>query len=136
LSRRWVEERRRDVYWRMAKKMGYRSRAAFKLIQMDEKYHVFDGVKRVVDLGAAPGGWLQVAAEAVGSDGVVVGVDLKPIEPLDLPNVRTIVGDITPGPPSGRLRSSSGLVETPFSSSSRGLRFPGSSGRSGRGSSS
>ena len=95
MSRRWAEERRRDVYWRMAKKMGYRSRAAFKLIQMDEKYRVFDGVKRVVDLGAAPGGWLQVAAEAVGSDGVVVGVDLKTIEPLDLPNVRTIVGDIT-----------------------------------------
>ena len=95
MSRRWVEERRRDVYWRMAKEMGYRSRAAFKLIQIEERYGIFDGVSRVVDLGAAPGGWLQVAAENIGPDGMVVGVDLREIQPLDLPNVRTIVGDIT-----------------------------------------
>jgi len=78
----------------MAKEEGYRSRAAYKLKQMDERFHFFKGARYVLDIGAAPGGWLQVASEAVGENGLVVGVDQNPIEYLELGNVETIVGDI------------------------------------------
>jgi len=78
----------------MAKEEGYRSRAAYKLKQMDERFHFFRGARYVLDIGAAPGGWLQVVSEAVGEGGLVVGVDLRPIEYLELGNVETIVGDI------------------------------------------
>ena len=78
----------------MAKKLGYRSRAAFKLLQLDRRYGLFERGDVVVDLGAAPGGWLQVAAERVGAGGFVLGVDLNPIAPLDRENVRTIQADI------------------------------------------
>ena len=94
MSRRWIAERRRDPYHRRAKEEGYRSRAAFKLKQLDERFRFLDGAKHVLDIGAAPGGWLQVAAEAVGEDGLVVGVDIERIAPLGLDNVKTIVGDI------------------------------------------
>lgn len=95
MSRRWREERRRDYYRRMARRQGYRSRAAFKLKEMDERFGLFKDAKVVLDLGAAPGGWLQVASEAVGRKGLVIGVDLKPIKPLGLENVKTVVGDIS-----------------------------------------
>ena len=78
----------------MAKEEGYRSRAAYKLKQLDDRFHLFKGARYVLDIGAAPGGWLQVASEAVGEDGLVVGVDQNPIENLELDNVETIVGDI------------------------------------------
>ena len=94
MSRRWLAERRRDPYHRRAKEEGYRSRAAFKLKQLDERFGFLDGAKYVLDIGAAPGGWLQIVAEAVGEDGLVVGVDLEKIAPLGLDNVKTIVGDI------------------------------------------
>jgi len=79
----------------MAKKLGYRSRAAFKLKQIDERFRILKNVKNVLDLGAAPGGWLQVVAEEIGEDGFVLGVDLKQVETLDFKNVETIIGDIT-----------------------------------------
>jgi len=94
MSRRWKAERRRDPYRRMARRRGYRSRAAFKLKEMDKRFGLFKGARVVLDLGAAPGGWLQVASEAVGKRGLVIGVDLKPIRPLGLENVRTVVGDV------------------------------------------
>ena len=94
LSRRWIAERRRDPYHRMAKEQGYRSRAAFKLKQLDRRFGFLDGAKYVLDIGAAPGGWLQVAAEAVGEGGLVVGVDLEKIANLGLDNVKTFVGDV------------------------------------------
>ena len=78
----------------MAKEQGYRSRAAFKLIQLNERFGFFRGVKYILDLGASPGGWLQVASEVVGPNGLVLGVDLKKIQDMDLENVKTIVGDI------------------------------------------
>lgn len=87
-------ERKREHYYRLAKRMGYRSRAAFKLLQLSKRYGILKEGNVVVDLGAAPGGWLQVAAEEVGSEGFVLGVDLQPIKPLGLPNVKTIVADI------------------------------------------
>ena len=94
MSSRWIHERKDDYYYNKAKEEGYRSRASYKLKQIQERFGVFDSAERVVDLGAAPGGWLQVAAEYVGEDGLVVGVDLLPIEPLGLGNVVTIVGDV------------------------------------------
>ena len=95
MPRRWLEEHRRDHYYRLAKKEGYRSRAAFKLLQASRKYKLIKRGDTVVDLGAAPGGWIQVATTLVGDKGYVLGVDLNPIEKLDRPNVDTIVADIT-----------------------------------------
>jgi 23S rRNA (uridine2552-2'-O)-methyltransferase len=94
MSRRWLTERKNDPYHKRAKEEGYRSRSAYKLKQMDDRFHFFRGARYVLDIGAAPGGWLQVASEAVGEDGLVVGVDQNPIEYLELGNVETIVGDI------------------------------------------
>ena len=92
MSKNWMQERRRDYYYRKAKQLDYRSRASFKLMQLDERFSLFKEGMTVVDLGAAPGGWLQVAAERVGPRGRVIGVDLQPIEPLE--GVRTIKGDV------------------------------------------
>ncbi|MHA1594506.1 MAG: RlmE family RNA methyltransferase [Candidatus Baldrarchaeia archaeon] len=90
-----MKRRRRkpDYYYLKAKREGYRSRAIYKLEQIDRKYRVFDGVKRVLDLCCAPGGWLQYSLKRVGKDGVVVGVDIVDISPL--PGVVFIKGDIT-----------------------------------------
>ncbi|MDD1770348.1 MAG: RlmE family RNA methyltransferase [Methanomassiliicoccales archaeon] len=92
MSKRWLADRRRDPYYRKAKQLDYRSRASFKLIQIDDKFHLLRPGAVVTDLGAAPGGWLQVAAERVGPKGKVVGVDLQPIEPIE--GVITIQGDM------------------------------------------
>lgn len=97
MSRRWITERRREPYHRMAKEQGYRSRAAFKLKQLNSRFGFLDGARYVLDMGAAPGGWLQVASEVVGDRGLVVGVDLESVKPLGLNNVMTIVGDVTDG---------------------------------------
>jgi len=90
-----VQERKRDYYYKKAKEERYRSRAAYKLLQAIEKYHFIKNGDVVVDLGAAPGGWVQAARKIVGSKGFVLGVDLKPIEPFPDRNVRTIIGDIS-----------------------------------------
>jgi len=81
---------RRDYFYRKAKDEGYRSRAAFKLKQINEKFGIIKKGDTVVDLGAAPGGWLQVAKELSG--GKVIGVDILPIEKIE--GVETIKGDI------------------------------------------
>ncbi|MFW5955868.1 MAG: SAM-dependent methyltransferase [Halorhabdus sp.] len=88
---------RRDEYYNRAKQEGYRARSAYKLQQLDETANLLGEDRTVVDLGAAPGGWLQVAAERVGSEGRVVGVDRQRIDPLEDPDatVETIRGDIT-----------------------------------------
>ncbi|WP_318567819.1 23S rRNA (uridine(2552)-2'-O)-methyltransferase [Salinigranum marinum] len=88
----------KDKYYNKAKQEGYRARSAYKLKQLDADAGLFGPGNTVVDLGAAPGGWLQVAAEAVGPQGRVVGVDLQRIEPLDVDHdhvVETIRGDMT-----------------------------------------
>ncbi len=92
MSKNWMQERRRDYYYRKAKQLDYRSRASFKLIQLNDRFNLFKPGMTVVDLGAAPGGWLQVVAERVGPKGKVIGVDLQPIEPIE--GVQTIKGDI------------------------------------------
>lgn len=94
MSERWLERLRRDPYYKRAKEEGYRSRAAYKLKQAVKKYGFIKPGDVVVDLGAAPGGWLQVAREIVGDKGFVLGVDIKEIEPLDYENIYTLVGDI------------------------------------------
>jgi len=83
-----------DAAWRRAKDEGLRSRAALKLREIDGKFRVFRHGGRVLDLGCWPGGWLQVAAAAVGERGRVVGVDLLAVDKLDLANVATLVGDL------------------------------------------
>jgi len=90
-----MQERKRDYYYKKAKEEKYRSRAAYKIFQVAEKYHFMKNGDVVVDLGAAPGGWVQAARKIVGSRGFVLGVDLKSIEPFPQSNVRTIIGDIT-----------------------------------------
>ncbi|MFZ0966120.1 MAG: RlmE family RNA methyltransferase [Candidatus Bathyarchaeia archaeon] len=94
MPKAWIQERKRDYYYRKAKEEKYRSRAAYKLFQAIEKYHFIKNGDVVVDLGAAPGGWVQAARKIVGTKGFVLGVDLKPIEPFPRSNVRTIIGDI------------------------------------------
>ncbi|MDF9747248.1 23S rRNA (uridine(2552)-2'-O)-methyltransferase [Natrinema salsiterrestre] len=86
----------KDHYYNKAKQEGYRSRAAYKLKQLDQLENVIDGGDTVVDLGAAPGGWLEVAAEAVGPNGNVIGVDFQRIKDFDdHDNVETLRGDMT-----------------------------------------
>jgi 23S rRNA (uridine2552-2'-O)-methyltransferase len=94
LPNRWLRERRRDPYYRRAKEEGYRSRAAFKLLQVNKKYNFVKKGNVVVDLGAAPGGWTQVASHIVGDKGFVLGVDHRKMQILNLKNVKTIVADI------------------------------------------
>ncbi len=84
----------RDTYFKRAKKEGYRSRAAYKLLELNQKYRLFKRGDRVVDLGAAPGGWLQVIAQVIGNEGKAVGVDLQPIEAFREKNIVVIQGDI------------------------------------------
>jgi 23S rRNA (uridine2552-2'-O)-methyltransferase len=74
-----LSEARHDLYRKLAKEQGYKSRAAFKLIEANEKYEFIRLGGRVVDLGSAPGGWLQVASKLVGPTGKVVGVDVSPV---------------------------------------------------------
>jgi len=94
LPGRWLRERRKDHYYRMAKRRGLRSRAAYKLMQIQKKYHLISPGDVVVDLGAAPGGWLQVARDIVGGAGFTLGVDIKEIRPLGWENVKTLQLDI------------------------------------------
>src|SRR5437867_9828750 len=90
----WIQKRKKDQYYRLAKVRGYRSRAAYKLLQTVRTYELIKPGQKVVDLGCNPGGWLQVSREIVGPEGLVVGVDLKPAEPVGYGNVKTLNVDI------------------------------------------
>jgi 23S rRNA (uridine2552-2'-O)-methyltransferase len=81
-STRWLQRQLNDPYVVEAKRRGFRSRAAFKLLQLDEKYGFLKRGAKVVDLGCAPGGWCQVAVERVGPSGGVVGLDYLPTDPI------------------------------------------------------
>lgn len=81
-STRWLERQLNDPYVRRAKAEGYRSRAAYKLIELDERFGFLKGARRVVDLGVAPGGWSQVVKRRLPS-ATVVGIDLLPVDPID-----------------------------------------------------
>ncbi len=95
LPKTWVRERKKEHYYRKAKKEKLRSRAAYKLLQVARKYRFIKPNAIIVDLGAAPGGWIQACLRIVGDEGLVLAVDLKQIEPFDSPNVRTLIDDIT-----------------------------------------
>ena len=96
---------RKDAFYARAKAVGYRSRAAFKLEQLAQRFRLFRRGDRVVDLGAWPGGWLQVAARHVGPTGTVVGIDLQPIDPLPERHVATICGDVTSADVQAEVRT-------------------------------
>jgi 23S rRNA (uridine2552-2'-O)-methyltransferase len=81
-STRWLERQLNDPYVKRAKAEGYRSRAAYKLIELDEKFGLLKGATRVVDLGLAPGGWSQVVRKQLPK-AKVVGIDLLPVDPID-----------------------------------------------------
>ena len=82
-SSRWLQRQARDSFVRKSRQDGYRSRAAYKLLEINERDKLMRGGSRVVDLGAAPGGWTQVAAEICGAEGTVVAIDLLKMEPLE-----------------------------------------------------
>lgn len=81
-STRWLQRQLNDPYVAEAQRLGYRSRAAFKLIELEERYELLKGAKRVVDLGCAPGGWTQVLAERLQGNAQIIGIDLQEVEPI------------------------------------------------------
>lgn len=95
MPKAWIQDRKRDYYYKKAKQEMYRSRAAYKLFQAIRKYEFVKRGDVVIDLGAAPGGWIQAARKTVGTKGFVLALDLKPIEPFTQQYVRTIICDMT-----------------------------------------
>jgi 23S rRNA (uridine2552-2'-O)-methyltransferase len=102
-SHKWLERQLNDPYVAEARRLGYRSRAAFKLREMDERHHLLKKGGTVVDLGAAPGGWSQISAAKVGPRGKVIGIDLQEIE--DMPGVHFEVMDFLDDDAPERLRA-------------------------------
>jgi len=101
----WIRERKNEYYYKKAKEENYRSRSTYKLIQANEKYGFIKLRSVVVDLGAAPGGWIQAARKMTGKHGFVLGVDLKPIEPFTQEYIRTIIADLTEPDITDQIRS-------------------------------
>jgi 23S rRNA (uridine2552-2'-O)-methyltransferase len=94
LNNAWVKNRKREYFYRKAKKEKFRSRASYKLLQAVKKHRFIKPGYVVVDLGAAPGGWTQAARKLVGDSGFVLAVDVKQMAPVEAPNVRAIIGDV------------------------------------------
>lgn len=90
---RWYSEKKKEHFYKEAKRVGYRARSAFKLLQIQKKFKILKNGFTVIDLGAAPGGWSQVAKEIVGSKGTVVGIDLSLIKPIH--GITFLKGDMT-----------------------------------------
>jgi 23S rRNA (uridine2552-2'-O)-methyltransferase len=107
--RHYERMRRKEFYYRQAKKHGYRSRAAYKLKQLHRRYDLFKRGWTVLDVGAAPGGWSQIAAQYVAPHGKVYAVDIEVLEPI--PNVISIKGDITSEETKERLKV---LIDEPI----------------------
>src|SRR5437667_7164553 len=108
-STEWLTRQLNDPYVAEAHRLGYRSRAAFKLIQLDDRFHLLAPGRRVVDLGCAPGGWTQIAAHRVVAgkrQGAVVGIDLLPAEPV--PGATLLVGDFRDPAAADRVREALG----------------------------
>src|SRR5437762_8474595 len=98
-STEWLNRQLNDPYVAEAHRLGYRSRAAFKLIQLDDRFHLLKPGRRVIDLGCAPGGWTQVA---VARGGKIVGIDLLPTDPV--PGATLLVGDFRDTATADRVR--------------------------------
>jgi len=92
ISKNWINKQKRDIYVRLAKIDGYRSRAVYKLIEIDEKFKIFQNGISIIDLGAAPGSWSQYASKKV-KNGKIVSIDLKDMKKID--NIAQIKGDFT-----------------------------------------
>jgi 23S rRNA (uridine2552-2'-O)-methyltransferase len=92
-----------DAYSKMARREGYAARSAYKLLEIHEKHRLFRRGQRVLDLGCAPGAWLQVASPLVGDQGIIVGIDLQPTRVSGGPNCHTSVGDIYDTTPESLL---------------------------------
>lgn len=90
---RWYSEKKKEHFYKEAKRFGYRARSAFKLIQIQKRFSILRTEDFVIDLGAAPGGWSQVAKDIVGEKGTVVGIDLSPIKPII--GITFLQGDMT-----------------------------------------
>ncbi len=90
----FYEERKKEHFYKQAKKEGYRARSAYKLKQLQKKFYIIKRGDYVIDLGAAPGGWLQVASEFVGAKGKVIGVDKEAIMPFNKDNIVTFRVDM------------------------------------------
>jgi len=105
MGKKWETEKRKEHYYKMAKKEKYRSRASYKLLQLNKKFRIIKSRDYVVDLGAAPGGWSQVALEIVGEEGKVVAVDLQRIMPFEEDNFVQITGDFTKKDISDKIKS-------------------------------
>ena len=90
---RWYKEKKKEHFYKEAKRVGYRARSAFKLQQIQDRFHLIPKNGIIVDLGAAPGGWSQVAKELVGNRGIVIGVDLSSIQPFE--GIQFLQGDVT-----------------------------------------
>jgi 23S rRNA (uridine2552-2'-O)-methyltransferase len=84
-----------DRYYKKAKQEGYRSRSAYKLFELQQRYRLLRTGDNVVDLGAAPGGWLQIAAKVVGQNGKVIGVDIQAIQPFSARQIVLVHGDVS-----------------------------------------
>jgi 23S rRNA (uridine2552-2'-O)-methyltransferase len=102
-SRRWLAEHFDDQYVKLAQQQGLRSRAAYKLMELDDKYHLLRRGMRVVDLGSAPGSWSQVVQRALAGSGQVIALDVLPMEPIQ--DVVFIQGDFTEDEPLALLES-------------------------------
>jgi len=95
MGKRWEAEKKKEHYYKMAKKEKYRSRASYKLMQLNKRFKAIKPGDYVLDLGAAPGGWSQVALDLVGDEGLVLAVDLQRIKPFENENFIQITGDFT-----------------------------------------
>jgi len=108
-STQWLQRQLNDPYVREAKRLGYRSRAAFKLLELDDRFHLLKPGLRIVDLGAAPGGWTQIAVQRVGSEhgkGFVLGVDILDMPPIA--GATLIHADFTAAETSARIKAAFG----------------------------
>lgn len=104
-----LADAKRDQYRKLARIQGYRSRSAYKIIQINQKYNIFKLGDIVIDIGCAPGGWSQVAKKYVGNKGKVIGVDLNFVKPLD--DVVFIQGNIEDSQLSDKIQSLSSQVD-------------------------
>ena len=120
----WRKQQSQDHYFQQAKKEGYRARSAYKLLEINDKFHVIRPGSKILDLGAAPGSWSQVAAK-LGKASKIVAVDLQPIQPL--PGVQTIQGDITKAETIAKiayaLPEGADLVLSDVAPAASGVRF-------------
>ncbi len=105
-SRQWLQRHMNDPYVAAAKDEGYRSRAAFKLLQLDEQFHLLKPGMRVIDLGAAPGGWSQVAIKIITGKGKLVALDILPMDPI--PGVHFIEMDFLANDGPDKLKAAMG----------------------------